>query len=402
MIKFLVIEQDLRVSGTSQGIISRSFLAKLRMAYPESIIDVLYLKTYESEDQLDLLPVNSITSHIIKLKPPFHVKWINRISWRLFNYSMYDRFVHQSFAKYISQVDIDKYDHVFVRSAGLNHETILGTKDLPVLKKAIVNFHDPYPLYWYVGSKSELSGVELSRLQNMQNVVAQAQKCMSSANCMSKDMQFLYGSKKIFHSLPHQYDESVFDLSDVKDIYPKTKKVTISYHGAIQFGRNLDIVLDSYKELVEANKTFRDNTEFILRLKSSEFNRLKEKYQSIENIKILKSINFSNAAHEQKYIADINIILENGPLYCNILVGKAPFLAFTKKPILSISPLRSELRDIIKDGQFIAHMNDQQDIKQKLKALIENRLTSNEAVYPFGDYFSDENFKKSIDAILSA
>ena len=31
---FLVIAQDLRVSGTSEGVVSRSFLAKLRMAYP--------------------------------------------------------------------------------------------------------------------------------------------------------------------------------------------------------------------------------------------------------------------------------------------------------------------------------------------------------------------------------
>ncbi len=46
MIKFLVIEQDLRVSGTSQGIISRSFLGKLRKAYPDAIIDVVYLKQY--------------------------------------------------------------------------------------------------------------------------------------------------------------------------------------------------------------------------------------------------------------------------------------------------------------------------------------------------------------------
>ena len=40
MTKFLIVEQDLRVSGTSQGIISRSFIAKLRMAHPNAIIDV--------------------------------------------------------------------------------------------------------------------------------------------------------------------------------------------------------------------------------------------------------------------------------------------------------------------------------------------------------------------------
>ena len=50
--------------------------------------------------------------------------------------------------------------------------------------------------------------------------------------------------------------------------------------------------------------------------------------------------------------ADINIILENGPLYCNILVGKAPFLAAIQKPILSISPERSEMRRIITDSIY--------------------------------------------------
>ena len=68
--KFLVIEQDLKVIGSSQGIISRSFLAKLRLAYPESIIDVVYLKCHTYEDQLDLLPVDSIEAHDV-----CYVRW---------------------------------------------------------------------------------------------------------------------------------------------------------------------------------------------------------------------------------------------------------------------------------------------------------------------------------------
>jgi hypothetical protein len=100
------------------------------------------------------------------------------------------------------------------------------------------------------------------------------------------------------------------------------------------------------------------------------------------------------------YEADINIILENGPLYCNILVGKAPFLAAIKKPILSISPERSEMRRIIIEEQYIASCNDKDEIKQKLENLIINRMNSSEEVYPFGDYFSDENFKKMLDKIL--
>ena len=398
--KFLIVEQDLRVSGTSQGIISRSFLSKLRTAYPESIIDVVYLKQYASEDQLDLLPVDSIESHVLNLKIPFFTLWLNKMYWRLFHISLKERHIHKVYASYIARIDYQKYNHIFIRSAGLNHEMLLATKDLPILQQAIINFHDPYPLFWYAGSNSPLTNLELFRMKQMHQVVNQAKTCMSSAVFMSKDMQYLYGSKKFFYTLPHQYCEQVFDFSDNKDVLKKKKKIVLSYHGAIQFGRKIDNLLDAYKELVEDNELYRENTDFILRLKSSENARLADKYRGTENIIILDGLNFSNSSNEQIHESDILVILENGPLYCNILVGKAPFLSKYNKPILSISPNRSELRNIIKEDKYLANSDDKADIKQKLENLIINRMNSKEAVYPFGDYFSDENFKKMLDYVL--
>lgn len=399
--KFLIIEQDLRVLGTSQGIISRSFLAKLRLAYPLSIIDVVYLKHHHSDDHLHLLPVDSIETHILNLKIPFFTKWLNKIYWRLFHISLAINHINKVYASYIAKIDYHKYDHIFIRSAGLNHETILGAKDLPILKKAIVNFHDPYPLFWYAGSTSALTSLELFKLKEMYEVVTQAKSCMSSASLMSEDMQSLYGCKKKFHTLPHQYDESVFDLSDVSTVLKKNKKIMISYHGAIMFGRDIEIVLDAYEELVANNPLYKENTEFVLRLKGVDFNKLAAKYSKCPNIIILNTSTFSNSCNEQRDEADINIILENGPLYCNILVGKAPFLADMQKPILSISPERSEMRRIITDIQYIASCTDKEEIKQKLESLIVNRMNSDEAVYPFGDYFYDENFKVMLDEVLN-
>lgn len=398
--KFLVIEQDLRVAGTSQGIISRSFLAKLRIAYPESIIDVVYLKQYPSEDQLDLLPVDSIVTHVLNLKIPFITKWMNKIYWRLFHVSLKEQHIHKVYGSYISKIAYQKYDHIFIRSAGLNHETILGSLDLPILKKAIVNFHDPYPLFWYTGSRSSLSNLELFRMKKMHKVVSQSKTCMSSASTMSQDMQFLYGSSKRFFVLPHQYVENVFDLSDNNCVIKKSKKITILYHGAIQFGRDIEILLDTYQELVESNSLYKDNTEFIIRVKGIDVNKLLAKYSKTPNIIVLNTLNFSNSCNEQMYEADINIILENGPLYCNILVGKAPFLGSINKPILSISPIRSELQKIVNDDKFIANMKDKEEIKLKLQNLILNRLDSNEPAFPFGDYFSDENFKVMLDKVI--
>ena len=398
--KFLVVEQDLRVLGTSQGIISRSFLGKLRTAYPQSIIDVVYLKHLPSEDQLDLLPVDSIETHLLNLKIPLFIKWFNKIYWRLFHVSLTKNHIHKVYGSYITKIDYQQYDHIFIRSAGLDHETILGCKDLPILKKAIINFHDPYPLFWYAGSTSALTNLELFKLKEMFQVVTQAKSCMSSASLMSEDLQSLYGCRKKFFHLPHQYDSSVFDLADIENVLKKNKKIMISYHGAIMFGRNIEILLDAYNELITANSLYKENTEFVIRVKGIDVEQLKVKYAKIPNIIVLYTLNFSNSCNEQMHEADINIILENGPLYCNILVGKAPFLAAIKKPILSISPERSEMRRILTDPQYIASCTDKEEIKQKLENLIVNRMNSNEAVYPFGDYFSDENFKIMLDKVL--
>lgn len=399
--KFLVIVQDLRVSGTSAGIGRRSFLAKLKKAYPDAIIDVEYIIHTDTEDRLDLLPVNSIKKRIVDRKIPSYVIFLNRFYWRLFHVSLKDLYMHKQYAKFIAGIDYTVYDHIFITSAGIEHETILAAYNLPILRKANVIFHDPYPLAWYVGiATDKVNNLELFRLKKMIKVVAQAKTCSSTAQWMSHDLQHLYSSKKKFYTLAHQFDASVFDFSDTNQILKKSKKINISYHGALMFGRNVENLLQAYESLLNENPIYTEQTEFFLRVKGDGLNKIKEQYKNSSNIKILDTTNFFNSSNEQIYESDIVIILENGPSYCNILVGKAPFLASYGKPVLCISPEKSELREIITDETCIANMHDVEDIKEKLKRLIDNRMISNEKFQPFGDYFSDTNFKKQLDFIL--
>jgi glycosyltransferase involved in cell wall biosynthesis len=398
--KFLVIVQDLRVSGTSEGIVSRSFLAKLRKAYPDSVIDVFYLKHHSGDDRLDLLPVDCIETHVLDLKIPFFTKWFNKIYWRLFHQSLLESHINKVYGSYIGKIAYEKYNHIFIRSSGLEYETILGAKDLPILRKSIINFHDPYPVFWCAGSENTLSNLELFRVKEMNRVVMQAKTCISPAGILSQDMEYLYGSRKKFYILPHQYSEGVFDFSDTPYVRKRNKKITVSYHGAIQFGRNVDSLLDAYQELIKDNFFYKENTEFVLRLKGKHTKRLIEKYSECNNIIFLGQLDFANSSVEQAAETDILIILENGPIRSNILVGKAPFVASLKKTFLSLSPESSEMRNLIKKDQFIANSSDKAEIKQKLENLIINKMNSNEPVYPFGDYFSDENFKKMLDKVL--
>lgn len=398
--KFLIIEQDLRISGTSQGIISRSFIAKLRKSYTEAIIDVIYIKTNPSEDDLHLLPVNSIQTHIVDLKTPIIIKWIDKIYWRLFNNSLIDKHIYKAYATYIKKADFNKYDHIFIRSSGLEHEIILACKNLPILKKSIVNFHDPFPVFWYPGSKQKLTNLQLYRIKSMYEVVLQAKTCTTSAFLMSQDLEFLYGSKKKFYTLPHQYDESVFSLIKEDSINHKKNFVSISYHGALMFGRNLDILLEAYKELIIENSDFINKTNFVLRVKGDGISELKNKYKDIDNIQFLPQYEFQESAFEQKNDADILIVLENGPLYSNTLLGKIPFVSALNKPILSISPERSELKFLLGETKYIANNNSKTEIKLKLNDLIIKSLINKEPVYILKEYFSDENFKRMLESIL--
>lgn len=398
--KFLVIAQDLRVSGTSEGVVSRSFLAKLRMVYPKAIIDVLYLKIHTCEDELNLLPVDSINSHVINLKASFFIKWLNRISTRLFNVSSYDNYIHKLFSKQIAKVDYKKYDHVFVRSSGVNHETILALEKLSIIKKAILNFHDPYPFFWYPGSNRKLTGVEVSRLKKIRSIVNLSKSCISPSKLLSNDLELLYESNNKFHVLPHQYLSSVFNLKEKKENHIKNKRVTVSYHGSVQFGRDLDVLLDSYNELVNEDPSIKADTEFRIRLKTNEFERFRNKYLNHENIVILEKTDFSTSSYEQMFESDIILILENGPEISNILVGKAPFVDTLKKPVLILAPQVSELRNIVKDEKYIATYSNKVEIKEKLKTLLFDRLNSNEEISVFGNYFSDSNFKNQLNQIL--
>jgi hypothetical protein len=398
--KILIIVQDLRVSGTSEGIVSRSFIGKLCHLYPNAVLDVHYFMYYNHEYDKELLPVNSITEYLIKRKPFLLLKITNAIYRRVFTKSLYNLFLLNQYKKPISKINADEYDFVFVRSAGLEYETILGLKGLPILSKAIINFHDPYPLFFDTSGTSALTEKDLFDFKAMFTVVQNAYRCTTPSHLLSKDLQLIYGNQKKFYTLPHQYDQDVFDLSSVAFVRKKQKPISISYHGGLQFGRNIDILIDAYVALIKKNKLILENSELVLRLKSSENNRLKEKYKAFDTIHVLDSLDFSNSANEQKDEADIIILIESILEYSNILLGKAPFVASLDKPVLALLPKVCELRTIINDDKYMATSNDQNDIEIKLEALLITTLDKKELAAAFGDYFSDENFKGMVDKIV--
>jgi hypothetical protein len=400
--KFLIIVQDLRVSGTSQGIIERSFLFKLKKLYPSAQIDVLYTCHHHGDDHLAILPVN-IEKKVISNKIPWQIKWYNRFYRRIRGRSFVEKLSINQYARafedYIRTRDLKSYDLIMVRSSGLNHENIRALKAVSFLNQVVINFHDPYPFAWYVRDGEKTTPNEFYRLKDMITIVNQAKACCSSAHYMSQDLKFLYAYPKPFHTIAHQFVPEAFDFSDTSQVRAKQRKLQISYHGALMFGRNLMVLIEAFMALGEQHDWIKQDVELILRIKGDGVNNIKDMVKSIDNILVLDCLDFSNSSMEQINESDVLVLLENGPDYCNILPGKAPFLFSLKKKVLISSPERSEMRKISNNSyKYIYEMNDLEDAKVKIFDLLTTTEINNEV---FENYFSDANFKKQMEMILN-
>lgn len=400
--KFLIIVQDLRVTGTSQGIIERSFLNKLRKIYPDSIIEVLYVSDHIHNDKFEVLSVNKIIIKKVSQKIPFHIKWYNRIYRRVLGKSYADEYILEKYANFINAFlngyNLESFDLLMIRSCGLKHENIRALKYVKQIKRFVINFHDPFPYSWYVQKPQKLDKSELYRLKDMISIVDNAKQSCSSAYYMSQDLKFLYAYNRPFYTVLHQFDASAFDFANAKNFRKKQRKIQLSYHGALMFGRNLKILIKAFIELNKTLDWFQNDVELVLRLKGEGVNDIKKMVEDTSNIVVLDCLDFANSSMEQINESDVLILLENGPDYCNILPGKAPFLFSTKKKVLMSSPKRSELRRISRNSyKYMYDMNDFEDAKDKLLNIITDDKID---ISIFEDYFSEENFKKQLEEVI--
>ncbi|MCF4102121.1 hypothetical protein L1I30_10620 [Gillisia sp. M10.2A] len=370
--RILIVAQDLRISGTSEGIVSRSFVTKIREAYPLATIEVQYLKNHNKNIEANLLPINSYNEIFIKQKINRWIIFLNRIYWRLTGISLKELYIEKQYGKELEKIQVSNFDLIFLRSSGTGYELLLGALCTPeLLRKSVINFHDPFPVYWDTGSNLEMTNLELQRLKRMKKVVDLAYKCITPSRLLSHDMEFLYGTNKVFHTVPHQFDITSFSQPNMQRIRKKRKNICISYHGAVQFKRNIDILIDAFIDLSKEEIFINNNVELVLRIRGNHTARLIEKYHLSSNVFILDTLPFIESYYEQKEEADILVLLENCSPHSNILPGKTPVLASLNKPIMAISPKRSELRRILLDDN-IANCNNPAEVKLKLLRMIKN------------------------------
>lgn len=391
--KILVVAEDLRVSGTSEGQVSRAFVYRMANHPDVNKVDLLYLKNEQGDHQVELLPVSEFWQHDILFAKSAFAKFLEKVGHKLFGRSLEEKVKLSKINRLLKRVDFAEYDFIAVRSTGHSFLTLRACKKLSHLKsKVILFFHDPFPVFWDPGFNGTISKRGLHDFLEMRSLVEIGFTCVTPSEFLGRDLRFLYRSKKDFLTLPHQFVPEVFTPAEPSDLKRIPGRITIMYHGAIQLGRIIDPFIDACIEIVEANPIWKDQLSLIFRIKGKDAKRLKKKYSDLSNLSILPQVSSTIALWESKEVADVNLIIEPFGNYSNILVGKAPLLDYVKRRVLILGPQESELRRIILDDRFFALADSTKDIKESLLAIIEEFKENEGFTSPFGDYFSKENF----------
>ncbi|MCR9134125.1 MAG: hypothetical protein NXI08_16285 [bacterium] len=400
----LILAEDLRISGTSEGIVSRSFIFKLREVYPHAIISVVHFNWSSEYDYLELLPVNNFkTIQIQQVGYRIASRPLIKVIRKLLALDLNDYLLIRQFNRFLLKINESQYDLIFARSAGLKyylHRSLLNHPKL--LSKSALNFHDPYPVYFSPGHSSNIKKADLKQLTKMIKIVNNAAFVFAPSSRLAENLSFLYGSKKEIYTIPHQFhikslpplhDENAFHSDSLKK-----DEIRIVYHGAVQLNQNISILIDSFLNILR-KRQFTSKIILSLRLKGNQANQLKTKYDKYKEIEFLSVVESAYSFYEQKYNSDICIILDTCGWNSEILVGKAPMLAELNKPVLALTPRVSELRKIIDDDRYLALCSSEDEIQLKLSGLINSVILKEKLPPPFGRYFSKEEFFNAINVL---
>ncbi len=264
----------------------------------------------------------------------------------------------------------------------------------------LLYFHDPYPASLYPGSKSKLNTTDFYKIKEMREIVSDAKAVFSPSKKLSSDLGFLFG--RSFKTLPHQFDENIFKNYKTKfETKLDDNFLYITYHGAIQHNRSLDLLLTAFVSLVDKNYEF-NKFKFVIRSKGLEVNKLKALYKNNNHILFLKKVSAFESFYEQKKYSSLSIVLETDGEYSNILSGKVPMLSDINSELLCLTSKDSELKRLLKNSHDNFSDYDEHEIYIKLNKLLNNLIDKKEINYPLKEYFSDKEFVKSVKDISNA
>lgn len=280
-----------------------------------------------------------------------------------------------SFQRALNFLDISNFHLVITLSQGesfVPHHAVL--KSARFHEKWLAYIHDPYPMACYPKSYAFKGPGTDQKKRFMQAVCNHALFLSFPSFLLSEWMQKFYrfDSKRV-KIIPHQIDRLLEKKSEliVESFFDK-KKFNLLYAGHLLSQRNPFPIIDAFNLFINKYNGSIHNFQliFIGPVSSVWKNKLTE--MSSDHIKFYPTQEFEFTIQLQQQ-ASVNIIIEANDDHSPFLPAKFPHCVFSQRPMLVLTPLKSELRRLLgATFPFISSPTDTKAIMENIKQLYEN------------------------------
>lgn len=355
MKRILVVTESLRINETSSGVCSSTFIAALAQQ-KDFKIDCLYNKVFDYEVtwlpeavQLIKLPEVDIKTGFLDSIPKVRalstlttgipVKYRERIKrWELGIQAI---------------VNANRYDLIITLGSGSEFFAHHGMLSVETKIPWLANFHDPYPLSVYPEPYQKKSTYVYRKLEAYaQQMFDKAQYVSFPSQLLKELMQQRYDfedAKSLI--LPHvavglNHLPSA-DLDEEIDI--DASKFTLLHAGTLLGPRRVEQLFEAFNQFVSKDKERQEKAQlFVLGSIAKEHQTIQKLLKNYEsNIVVFdKRVSYKKSlALLQK--STIGLVIEADAAISPFMPGKLADLIGNEKPILALTPAKSETLRIL-------------------------------------------------------
>lgn len=411
--KILVVAETLDVNASSGAKANLGFINSLVSCnYSVTVLHYTRKKvTVEKTDCLDIRErkanINYILSRTQRVFQRITKINISKPLERIFGHSFVFLNDSKSISKAVLKTNPLTYDLIITLSQGASfrpHHALLRTPQLH--NKWLAYVHDPYPFHLYPEPYSwEEAGYK--QKENFFSKVSESSKYSAFPSQLLKEWmsQFFPNFKSSGLIIPHQ-QLKIDVLKDLEEYNGLSHdgKFTLLHAGYLMKQRPPFDLVNAFRKFLENNPSAKEDSKLVL-IGYASYHRkgLEFEAQTLPQLQLhLKNVPFS-VVNTLQNKASVNIIIESKAEISPFLPAKFPHCVYANKPILALSPKKSEVRHLLGASYpYACQVDDVEEIASKIELLYLNWLQNKEANLNRPDlehYLSTDYFKTIIESV---
>jgi len=314
----------------------------------------------------------------------------------------------KSIVKSIRSLNIRDFDLVITLSKGESFRPHHAVLQLPVWHlKWLAYVHDPYPFQNYPWPYTFVPKGAKQKDHFFEKVAVHC-KFAGFPSCLLADHMagFYPEFKEKSVVIPHQYDNLISGVS--LPPFFKEGAFNIVHTGNLIGGRSPEGLLKGFQLFLESQEEARQESYLYLVGPSSNYKQLINSFEPLPQFIYHPGVSYTESLALQQ-AASVNLIIEASDTdYSPFLPAKMSHCVMVDKPILALSPRKSEVRRLL-EGEYFwqTEADDSEQIAKLISELYFKWKNENANSWcldrpDLQAYFSSEYLNKQIQSLLDA